>query len=132
MADRPQKPRSLSSLLQPGFASGYDQFAEFVEFTGKLDDVPADQRAFARIFELASVAAIEGLNEVEDRFDIEPGMGTLLAWKAAGCVMATINAQAFSAEGRLQVRREMLYQFKEGYDETLKLLLDAPSEEPFR
>jgi hypothetical protein len=125
------KQRSLSSLLESGFADGYEQFKELIEFTGKLDDLPTHQKAFGRLFELQLVATIEGLNRVEDEFEIEPVESLVLLWRAAGTALACANAQAFSTKGKLQVRREMLAQFKDGYDVTLNGMTDV-DEVPFR
>jgi acyl carrier protein len=125
------KQRSLSSLLESGFANGYEQFKELIEFTGKLDDLPASQKAFGRLLELSSVAVIEGLNRVEDEFGIEPVEALVLLWRAVGTSIACANAQAFVAKGRQQVRREMLAQFKDGYDVTMKSMKDV-DEVPFQ
>lgn len=118
-----RKQRTLSSLLEPGFADGYDQFKELIEFTGKLDTLAVTERAFGRLFELALVAIVEGLNRVEEELEIEPTEALVLAWRAFGCAIASANGQAFTIEGKQQVRREMLIQFKEGYDKTLKALI---------
>lgn len=125
------KQRSLSSLLESNFADGYEQFKELIEFTGKLDELPVHQKAFGRLLELSSVAVIEGLNRVEDEFEVEPVDALLLLWRAVGSALACANAQAFTGKGKPQVRREMLCQFKDGYDVTLKGLTDV-NEVPFR
>jgi hypothetical protein len=115
--------RELKQLLEPGFAEGYDAFRELVDYGSNLDEVTVHQRVWLRLFELISVAMVEGLNRVEEEFEIEPSMSVIELWSAAGSALGTINAQAFSSDGRLAVRREMIAQFKEGYDKTIKAVV---------
>lgn len=85
-----------------------------------LSALPVEQRAWLRLLELVSVAMIEGLNRVEAEFETEPATNVCQLWNAVGAAMATVNAQAFTDQGKLTVRREMIKLFKEGYDRAMK------------
>lgn len=112
--------RTLRQLLEPGFADGYEAFKEMIDWGSDLSTLTVEQRAWLRQFELVSVAMIEGLNRVETEFETEPSVNVTRLWNACGAAMASVNAQAFTDEGKLAVRREMIRQFKEGYDRAMK------------
>lgn len=115
--------RTLSSVMKRGFSSGYDDFKELVDF---IDDDRAglnltpQQKACLRLFELISVAMIEGMNEAETEQEIPVSELILELWAVTGAALATINVQAFTGRGLPAVRREMLSTLKSGYDKTIK------------
>lgn len=123
----PKMPRTLSSILEPGFADGYAQFKELVDFVScdeQLLDITPQQKVWLRLFELVSVAMTEGMNRAETEQAIPPNEVIFELWSATGSALGTINAQAFQTSGMSQVRREMLRAFKEGYDRTIKGVSD--------
>lgn len=113
MAD---KSRTLASLLEPGFASGYEQFKEYVQYAEGHPGLSPSEKTFVRLYELISVAMIEGMNRVEEEFELPPVESMVHLWRAAGTAMATVTLQAFMLEGKQAVRHRMLKCFKEGYD----------------
>jgi hypothetical protein len=122
MADRA---RTLASLIEPGFADGYEQFRELIDYTRNLDELTPQQKVWAHLFELVSVAMIEGLNRAEDEQEVPPIETVIELWSATGSALATVNAQAFTASGQRKVRHEMLVALKHGYDRAMQGLRDG-------
>jgi hypothetical protein len=121
-----ERARKLSSILEPGFASGYQQFKELVDFgEGPVLGLTSQQKVWLRLFELVSVAMIEGMNRAEAEQEIPPNEVIFELWSAVGSALGTVNAQAFLATGSIAVRREMLTALKHGYDKTIKGLTDG-------
>ncbi|TPJ97105.1 MULTISPECIES: hypothetical protein [unclassified Mesorhizobium] len=110
----------MADLLEPGFAAGYDEFKELVDWTQNLAGLTIPQRVWALCFERVSVGMIEALNTAENRFETPPHENTIELWSAIGAALATINAQAFTDDGKMHVRREMLHAIKASYDRALK------------
>lgn len=120
--------RTLGDVLEPGFASGYDQFKELVDWSQRLAGLTVPQRVWALCFERVSVGMIEALNTAETRFETPPHENTVELWHAVGAALATINAQAFTSDGKMLVRREMLAGIKAGYDRALKGITEGVPE----
>lgn len=113
------KVRRLSDVLEPGFAHGYEGFRELVTKLQSDETLTPHQRAFVRSYELLSVAMIEMMNNVEERFGIPPVEAAVVLWRANGASLAQITAQLITDEGAAVARREMLKSLKEGYDRGL-------------
>lgn len=124
------KDRTLASLIEPGFSHGYEQFRELVDYTRDLSALTPGQKVWARLFELVSVAMIEGLNMAETEQELPPAETVVELWSAVGSALATVNAQAFTAAGKRTVRREMLVALKHGYDRAMQGLTEGIPEEP--
>jgi len=114
------KQRTLSDVLEPGFSEGYEQFKELVDWSQDQSSLTEGQKAWAFCFERVSVGMIEALNTAETRFEIPPHEVVIELWSAIGAALATVNGQAFKIEGMAQVRRQMLGNFKEGYDAAIR------------
>ena len=97
------KERTLKSLLEPKFAEGYEAFREFVDYTGNSEGLSKEEKASIRLYELVSVAMVEGLNEVETTHELPPEVTLFLLWGSVGSALATMNGQAFeNANGRVR------------------------------
>ncbi|KQZ81904.1 hypothetical protein ASD64_09120 [Mesorhizobium sp. Root157] len=120
-----ERPRTLASLIEPGFADGYEQFRELIDNTRHLSELTPNQKVWARLFELVSVAMIEGLNTAETEQELPPVETVFELWSAIGSALATVNAQAFTAAGKRKVRHEMLVALKHGYDRAMQGLTEG-------
>jgi hypothetical protein len=114
------KQRGLGDLLEPGFANGYEQFKELVDWSQDQSGLTVGQKTWAFCFERVSVAMIEGINTAETRFEIPPHEVVIELWSAIGSALATVNAQAFTTQGMPEVRRQMLQHLKIGYDRSVQ------------
>ncbi|MCV3209643.1 hypothetical protein OHD62_17515 [Mesorhizobium sp. YC-39] len=124
MMPKMPKQRSLSDVLEPGFARGYEQFKEVVDWSQDQSFLTVEQKVWAFCFERVSVGMIEAANTAETRFEMPPNQVVIELWSAIGSALATVNAQAFTAKGMPEVRRQMLNHMKVGYDRTMKGILD--------
>jgi hypothetical protein len=124
-----ERARTLASLIEPGFANGYEQFKELIDYTRNLDELTPNQKVWAHLFELVSVAMIEGLNAAETEQEI-PSIETVCElWSVTGSALATVNIQAFTAAGQRKARHEMLGILKHGYDRAMKGLTQGVPEQ---
>ncbi|OBQ68377.1 hypothetical protein EFV37_25240 [Mesorhizobium loti] len=111
------KRRTLADVLEPGFAKGYDEFRELVDWSQDQSSLTKEQKAWAFCMERVSVGMIEALNAGEDRFEMPPHEMVVELWSAIGTALATINVQAFQMGP--EVRRQMLQHLKASYDRAM-------------
>lgn len=95
--------RQLKDLLESQFAEGYEQFREYVDFSEGSSGFTDKQKAALRLYELLSVAMVQGLNEVETKYSLPPEVTMPLLWQSIGNSVATMNGQAFQkADGKIK------------------------------
>lgn len=113
------KQRRLEDVLEPGFAHGYERFHELVTKTVADSELSQQDKVFLTAYERSSVAFIETLNRVEERFGVPPVEAMVLLWTAVGAALSTVTAQAITDEGASTARRLMRKQLMDGYDHGL-------------
>lgn len=122
---------NLESLVDRGFAEGYEAFADVAnrdQIMAEATNAPPDAQAAMRMNHLLTVAMVESMNDSEERFEVAPVVGIQILWRNIGVVAAITNSQCFTRiDG--PVKREMLAVIKRGYDDTLKEIARARAAE---
>jgi len=124
-----KKPENLANLIDPRFTSGYDELKQLVQFSTNLDEtsLSATDKANVEILHIMFTAAVEGCNKIETTYELGALESAVFVWSAMGSAAALLSVQLMvdsKSKTREAFKREILLNFREGYEKSVKLMLD--------